>query len=235
MNWNDKYFTVAELKSLSWLVHGFGLAGFCLEHLSLEPELGSFQPVVMKQLHSSQVFCVDRKPDKTLAGDGLITASPGLLLIIKTADCLPIFLVDAENRVVAAIHCGWRSTSQKILRTVLNLMQQKFGSRTEHLLAVFGPCIEKKCYEVGSEVSESFSAAGFEIGRIFSPAPARNKFFLDLREANRWLLIEELGLRAQNIHHLNDCTFCQPYLHSYRRDRRTEQRLINFIGIRSRF
>lgn len=227
-----KFLTVEGLNRLPRLVHGFGLAGFGLEDLSREPELSSFRPVVMKQLHSARVFCLDKFPEQQLAGDGLVTASAGLLLVIKTADCLPVFLVDPENRAVAAVHCGWRSTHQKILVSAFCLMRENFGSRPGSLLAALGPCIEQKCYEVGPEVLESFSAAGFDTGRIFIPSESRDKFCLDLRAANRLLLSGDIGLRPENILEMEICTFCSGDLHSYRRDRRTERRLINFIGLK---
>ncbi len=224
--------TVTQWSGRPWLVHGFGLAGFGLEDLSKDPLLSSFRSVVMKQLHSARVFLLDKYPENRLAGDGLVTASAGLLLIIKTADCLPVFLVDPENRVVAAVHCGWRSTLQKILVSACGLMRDKSGSRPENLLAALGPCIEQKCYEVGPEVLEGFSAAGFDTGRIFTPALNKDRFYLDLRGANRLLLADEIGLRPENIYELGACTFCSEDLYSYRRDRQTERRLVNFIGIK---
>ncbi|MCX8160537.1 MAG: peptidoglycan editing factor PgeF [Candidatus Saccharicenans sp.] len=229
---SKQYLSIPELMAWPWLVHGFGLAGFSLEELKKAPELSPFQPVVMKQLHSGRVFFLEAAPEEKLAGDGLVTASAGLLLIVKTADCLPVFLVDPENRAVAAIHCGWRSTLEKILVSACGLLRTKCGSRPENLRAALGPCIEQKCYEVGPEVRESFSAAGFEPARIFAPTMNKNKFYLDLREANRLLLTAEIGLQPGNIYELGLCTFCSNDLYSYRRDRQTERRLVNFIGIK---
>ncbi|MGQ9801296.1 MAG: peptidoglycan editing factor PgeF [Candidatus Saccharicenans sp.] len=229
-----KYISVPGLESFSWLVHGFGLAGFTLESLPENRELASFQAVVMKQLHSNHVHYLEEPPRKKLAGDGLVTSSPGLLLVIKTADCLPVLLLDEDNRAVAAVHCGWRSTYQKILVRAVDLMRRQCGSRPEKLLAVFGPCIEKSCYEVGPEVQDQFAAAGFETEPIFSSSATKDRFFLDLREANRLLLTRELGLNPENIIQIDHCTFCRPQLYSYRRDRQDDQRLINFIGIKNR-
>lgn len=232
MNAPRQYLSIPELDIFPWLVHGFGLAGFNLEDIHKEPSLASFQPVVMKQLHSARVFWLDRFPESRLAGDGLVTASARLLLIIKTADCLPVFLVDPENRAVAAVHCGWRSTWQKILVSAYDLMHKNFGSRPETLRAGLGPCIERKCYEVGPEVLESFKASGFNTVRIFSPSINKDKCCLDLSEANRLLLVDEVGLKPEYIYQVPACTFCSGELYSYRRDRQTESRLINFIGIK---
>ncbi|MGB9906868.1 MAG: peptidoglycan editing factor PgeF [Candidatus Saccharicenans sp.] len=228
----EKYISIPRLKGFPWLVHGFGLAGFTLESLKKEKELASFLPVVMKQLHSSRVFYLENAPRKKLAGDGLVTTRPGLLLVVKTADCLPVLLLDEDHRAVAAVHCGWRSTYQKILAVAVDRLQRRCGGRVENLLAAFGPCIEKSCYEVGPEVREKFAAAGFETELIFSPSAREDRFYLDLREANRLLLTQELGLKPESIIQIDHCTFCQPQLYSYRRDRQREQRLINFIGIK---
>ncbi len=232
MRKNSKFLTVPELDKIPWLVHGFGLAGFKLESLADESEFSSFQPIVLKQLHSSRVFCLYEKPGRQLAGDGLVTSTAGLLLVIRTADCLPVFLVDAENRAVAAVHCGWRSTAQKILAAAIDLMLKKFRTRTENLLAAFGPCIEKKCYVVGREVAEIFHLAGLDSEGVLSPAGETGKFYLDLRAASRSFLINQMGLRAQNIKEISFCTFCRPDLYSYRREPQTDRRLINFIGIK---
>ena len=229
----EKYISVPRLKSFPWLVHGFGLAGFTLDSLKKDGELASFHPVVMKQLHSSRVFFLDDPPRKKLAGDGLVTTRPGLLLVIKTAECLPVLLLDEDHRAVAAVHCGWRSTYQKILAVAVELLRRQCSTRTEKLLVAFGPCIEKSCYEVGPEVREKFAAAGFEPGPIFSPSAGEGRFYLDLREANRLLLTQELGVKPENIIQLDYCTFCRPQFYSYRRDRQKEQRLINFIGIKN--
>ena len=228
-----KYLTLSQLQSLSWLAHGFGLAGFGPEHLQTDSLLSSFTPIEMNQLHSDRVFFLNRAPEMKLSGDGLITTATGLLLIIKTADCLPVLIIDEVNRVVAAVHCGWRSTSQRIVEKTVSIMQEKAGSQPEALKVALGPCIESTCYEVGLEVYENFQRSGFDLQKIFSPARPRDKFLLDLRKANRWLLVENLGLREENIYDLNLCTFCQPHLYSYRRDRQKDNRLINFVGLKN--
>ncbi|MDD8031874.1 MAG: peptidoglycan editing factor PgeF [Acidobacteriota bacterium] len=231
MSKKEKYLTISRLKKIPWLVHGFGLASFTPEDLKEDGKLASFQTVEMKQEHSSRVYYLEGPPADRLAGDGLVTGAEGLLLIIKTADCLPVFLIDIKNRVVAAVHCGWRSTYLEILLATVNLMKEKFSSQAENLLAALGPCIEKDCYEVGLEIFENFSAAGFKTDFIFWPSRNQGRFYLDLRKANWWFLVERLGLKPENIFQLNQCTFCQPGLHSFRRNKEKSLRLINFIGI----
>ncbi|MBC7362108.1 MAG: peptidoglycan editing factor PgeF [Candidatus Aminicenantes bacterium] len=227
------YLTIDQLNQIPWLVHGFGLAGFILSDLEKDVRLNSFQPVEMSQQHSAKVFFLEDKPGHKLSGDGLVTATPDLLLLIKTADCLPLFLVDTEHQAVAAVHCGWRGTYQKISVKAFELMQQKLGSRAQNILAALGPCIEQSCYEVGGDVYEMFSQAGFPLSSIFLTARKHDKFYLDLRAANFWLLTAVLSIPEKNIFQINLCTFCRGELLSYRRERVKSQRLINFIGIKN--
>jgi len=233
MKQRKNYLTIDQLAKIPWLIHGFGLAGFSQKDFRRDSELQSFKPVEMKQEHSARVFFLDKAPSRRLSGDGLVTSVPGILLIIKTADCLPVFLIDVPNRAVAAVHCGWRSTYQKILVSAFNLMQEKIGSRPQEILAALGPCIEQGCYEVGQEVYGLFLQAGFKTEEIFSGLANKDNYYLNLREANRWLLTEVIGLRLENIFQINLCTFCQPELYSFRRNREKDKRLINFVGIKS--
>ena len=71
--------------------------------------------VTLRQVHSSVVYHVDSVPEHPLVGDGLITNTPGLLLGIQTADCLPVLLVDPVTRAVGAFHAGWRGTLARIV------------------------------------------------------------------------------------------------------------------------
>ncbi len=227
-----KYLTLEGLNRIPWLVHGFGLKGFGRDSLEHDQELSAFHPVEMKQEHSARVLLIDRAPDQKPAVDALITSRPGLLLLVKTADCLPLFLVDTEHRVVAAVHGGWRGTAGRLAEITFDSMRRSFPSRPAGVLAALGPAIEASCYEVGQEVYDSFSRQGFPADRVFSSGQKAGKFFLDLRAANFWLLTEIIGLPAENIFSLDWCTFCQPDLLSYRRQAAEKTRLLNFVGIK---
>ena len=93
-----------------------------------------------------------------LAGDGLITNAPGLLLAIKTADCVPVLVVDIKRRVVAAFHAGWRGTVARIVEKGVGEMRHQFGSLPRDLRAAIGPCIRRCCYRVGHEVRAEFES-----------------------------------------------------------------------------
>lgn len=232
------YLTAPKLASVPGLVHGFGDARWSeADFLAFAGSKGMC-PVIMRQLHSDIVHRLDAAPAGKLEGDALMTNVPGLLLVIRTADCLPVLLVDEENRAVAAVHCGWRGTEKRILEKAVRAMGEAFGSAAAGMKAVLGPCIGAACYEVGPEVREGFLKAGFpaavfvkrgDVPGVHVP-DLRGKFLLDLRAANAWLL-GGLGFRKANIFNPGAvCTHCEPRLLSYRRHPADPRRMYNFIG-----
>jgi len=250
------YSTVPRLAEIAGLVHGFGGAGWSeADFLTFAASRG-LEPVIMRQLHSDTVHHLGAAPAGKLEGDALLTNVPGLLLVIRTADCLPVFLVDANSRAVAAVHCGWRGTEKRILEKAARAMVRAYGSKSGALLAALGPCIGSACYEVGPQVREGFRRAGFPPS-VFTECPERGhvpsahvptslpvspaespggpeKSFLDLRAANVWLL-REMGFKKENILDCGlACTHCEPHFLSYRRDPGESRRMYNFIGFTPR-
>jgi hypothetical protein len=211
--------------------------------------------VTIRQIHSDVIRCIDAMPDEPLAGDGLITASPGLLLAIQTADCLPVILVDTKRRAIGAFHAGWRGTVQRIVEKGVGEMVRCFGSRPRDLKAAIGPGIGGCCYEVGEEVRTKFESQFGYADELFRETkdsdPVREKYpllfltarapghselpkkiFLDLVEANRRQLLDA-GLLKKNIEASPLCTNCHPeLLFSYRREKGKTGRMMAVAGIR---
>ncbi len=211
--------------------------------------------ITLRQIHSDIIRCVDSVPHEPLTGDGLITATPGLLLAIQTADCLPVILVDAKQHVVGVFHAGWRGTMKRIVEKGVGEMHRCFGSRPRDLKAAIGPGIQGCCYEVGEEVRikfESQFAYGASLFReIKESDPVREKYpllfltarapghsdlpkkiFLDLAEANRQQLLA-VGVPKNHIEASPLCTNCHPdLLFSYRAERGKTGRLMGVAGIR---
>jgi len=225
------YLTLPRLAAVPGLVHGFGEARWSEADFLAFAEAEGMRPVIMHQLHSDVFHRLEQAPARKLDGDALMTNVPGLLLVIRTADCLPVLLVDETNRAVAAVHCGWRGTEKRILEKAVGAMGEAYGSKPEEMLAALGPCIGPACYEVGPEVRAGFLRAGFP-PIVFSPAPGREKkSLLDLREANIWLL-RGLGVRKAHILAAGPvCTHCETQLLSYRRNPHDPRRMYNFIGL----
>jgi hypothetical protein len=186
----------------------------------------------MRQLHSDIIHRIDETPAKSLEGDALMTDVPGFLLVIRTADCLPAFLVDEANQAIAAVHCGWRGTEKRILERAVQAMGEAYGSKPADMLAALGPCIGAACYEVGPDVRQGFLRAGFPAG-VLCGAPGRErKYLLDLRAANAWLL-GELGFKKTRVFNPGPtCTHCEPSLLSYRRHSADLRRMYNFVGLK---
>lgn len=158
-------------------------------------------------------------------GDASFSRERGVILGIETADCLPLLFVDPRNRVVAAAHAGWRGTVAGVARAVVGALLDR-GSKAGDVVAALGPAIGACCYEVGPEVEDAFGSSG----RSFFITGPRGRPHLDLRAANKAQLLS-LGLSAERIHSVAECTRClADRYHSFRRDGTTAGRMISFVG-----
>jgi YfiH family protein len=148
--------------------------------------------------------------------DALTTDNSELLLVISTADCLPLLFHDPVKRAVGAAHCGWRGTVACIAGKVVKAMGERYGSSPTDLHIAIGPGIRGCCYQVGAEVAADFLEAGFPES-VFQPDGAR-RFRLDLAAANRWAL-GSAGVPEGNVYDTGLCTHCDPErFYSHRRD-----------------
>jgi YfiH family protein len=216
----------------------------------------SFWPLIsVRQIHSDLIHCVESIPKEQLFGDGLITSTPGLLLAIQTADCLPIILVDTKRKAVGVFHAGWRGTAKRIAEKGVGEMFRCFASGPPDIRAAIGPGIQGCCYEVGEEVrikfESQFSYAAGLFREVKESDPVREKYpllfltarapghselpkkiFLDLVEANRQQLIAA-GVPKKNIESSALCTNCHPeLLFSYRAEKGRTGRMMAVVGIR---
>lgn len=125
------------------------------------------------QVHSPDVVVVDAAWDDVAEGrpvaDAVVTATPGIVLGIVTADCGPILLADAEAGVIGAAHAGWRGAVDGVLENTIAAMEA-LGARRTQIAAAIGPTIAQPSYEVDAPFFARFEAAG---ERFFAPAPAR--------------------------------------------------------------
>ena len=198
-------------------------------------------PVIQgHQVHGSRVAVVER-PGMTreeLEGyDAFVTNRPGVAIGVRTADCVPVLLYDPVERVVAAVHAGWKGTVLHISEGALEAMGQEFGSRPSELKAVIGPSIGPDSFQVGEEVAEKFKEAGFPMDQIWSfrgpgdGSPMSGGHHIDLWKANRWLL-EQLGIPPEAIEVLGIDTYTTESLFSARREGVACGRLINSIMLK---
>jgi len=223
-------------------------------HITGNPD---FPAVTLRQIHSSlirRVTAADAAPaEARLKGDGLITAEPGLLLAIQTADCIPVLIADRKNHVVAAFHAGWRGTLKRIVESGVGTMRLEFGSHPKDLVAAIGPGIGQCCYSVGEEVRSEFLSQFAYAEELFCDVydsdPVREKYpllfltarapghsnigpslHLDLAEANRRQLLDA-GLAPNAISVLGHCTSCRTDLYfSHRAANGLAGRMMSVIG-----
>lgn len=167
--------------------------------------------------------------------DALATNLKGVLLGVKTADCVPVLLADARAGASAAVHAGWRGTLSEIVKDALRTLRDEFGVDARDVRAALGPAALGCCYEVGAEVVEPFRAKFADADSLFTPTSAGHAL-VDLHEANRRQLIES-GVAPERIHALPLCTMCRTDLFfSYRQDRKLygrTGRLLSVIGRRA--
>ena len=209
----------------------------------------------VRQVHSPVIHRVDGARAQPLVGDGLITATPRLLLSVRTADCIPVLIADSNRRVVGAFHAGWRGTVARIVEKGVGEMRRQFGSDPADLFAAVGPGVHHCCYPVGDEVRHKFHSqfayAAELFHDVFSSDPVRQRYpllfmnqrapghgepprevHLDLAEANRRQLLDA-GVRDEHITVSELCTSCRTdLLFSHRKERGKTGRMMAAIGIR---
>jgi len=196
---------------------GVEALGFQLEELALP-----------RQVHSDNVLWMHEagRPEAT---DAVITDQPGLPVCVKTADCIPVLLYDTRQRIVAAVHAGWRGT---VSRIVQKTVRQMHPLDPKDLHAIIGPGISLQQFEVGDEVYDAFFAAGFPMERIARRFPSSNgegAWHIDLWDANRFLL-QELGV--DDIFVEGTCTRTSEDFYSARRETINTGRNYNGIVIK---
>ncbi len=177
------------------------------ENLGFDPE----KYVLTQQIHSDIVrvvtdadcngFCHRDYP----ACDGLVTNTPGVTLLVFTADCTPLLLHDPVTGAVGAAHAGWRGTAQDIAGKTVEAMVRSFGCRTEDIRAAIGPNIAQCHFETDADVPHAMlTAFGKEAGAYIQKRG--EKYFLDLKAINA------LALQRRGVAHIDistECTYCQ--------------------------
>ena len=169
-----------------------------------------------RQVHSAEVAVIDGAvgPSGAPRADGFVTARPGVLIGILSADCAPVLLADAEARVVGAAHAGWRGALAGIAEATVAAME-RLGARRARMVAAVGPCIGKDSYDVGPEFPGPFLADDPGAGRFFAPAPRAGNFRFDL-EGYVAARLRRLGLAGVAGLGLDTCALEDRFF-SYRR------------------
>ena len=190
---------------------------------------GRVQFATMTQVHGAHVVTVPRGVSAIGEADAMVTAAPGTALGVMTADCVPILMVAPEQRVLAAVHAGWRGTLAGVTRQAVYHMRHAFGVSGAQLLVALGPAIGGCCYEVSPAI-----AADLERGWGTMPdaihRQGRSNPLVDLRRVNAAIL-RGVGVEDAAITLVGPCTRCaHDDFFSYRAVCGPTGRQLSFIG-----
>ncbi len=175
------------------------------------------------QSHSNNCFVV-AKPGEYKNCDALIMNTGGVALVLMVADCVPILLYDPIQKIIAAVHAGWRGTANAFIKHVLFKMKNEFKTNTKDILAFIGPSAGVCCYEVGKKVAVKFKNKIVPYNKT--------KIFIDLKKKNAFQL-QQQGVVTGNIEISKHCTICENKLfHSYRRDGKSAGRMMTVICLK---
>ena len=237
---------VAVLAAVPGIAHGFETRRGDLAEVAPKPIAR------VHQVHGGTVLSVpageterqpflEAEPEARPEADALISDQAGVTVAVSVADCLPILIADAERRAVAAVHGGWRSLAAGIVEKTIEAMAAQLGTRAGDLFVGIGPGIGPCCFEVGTEVIETFEALGYgDPARVPDPpaallggahAAATPKPHADLVAVARTALTGA-GVREDRVDCAGLCTKCNSnWLWSYRADGDAAGRMLCGIGL----
>jgi YfiH family protein len=210
---------------------------FGTRHEPTGPDRAVHAVVSVNQVHGTDVLVVDRPVDGTQTFEGgwdaLVTDRPGVLLTVRTADCVPVLIYDPVHGVVAAVHAGWRGAVAGIVPNTLAVMRQRFGSQPASLRVSIGPSVGSCCYEVDEPVLSRLRA-GYADWRSLVQETKPGAARLNLRGLVRGQA-QSAGVREDGIHSVSLCTICHPDLfHSFRRDGTARRTMVSGIMLSPR-
>ncbi len=223
--------------------------GFTENHFQLD-DLACFVPYdslkSMTQIHSAIIrFPGEIGPDTE--GDGIFLEEPGIMAVIRTADCTPLFFWDIDGTIGGVLHIGWQGLYKGIEGKLTALLNTK-SYPLQKLRFLLGPAIEKNCYEVGRDLFEKFEPHWYR-DRIFtqksgiggdgkgdgkSDGKNDGKYLMNIKKGIS-LSLQEKGVAPEQIEDTRICTFCEAKrFPSYRRDNGCPHRVYNFFLLKSR-
>lgn len=184
-----------------------------------------FEPdayINIRQVHGKDIEVVDKDFLSNVSipqADGLVTNLRNIVLLVRTADCLPIFLFDKNESAIGLVHAGWKSTKAEIVIHAVKKMEAQYGTKTDNIEVAFGPCIRRSQYEVGKEFLDYFpKETSLQDGR----------YFFDLAQANFNQLLS-FGIKESNIVDCCEDTFTNEDLHSFRREGAQAGRMVSCL------
>lgn len=178
----------------------------CRSALCKELGISECQLIIPRQTHSTNVATIGYEKPMLENVDALVTRRTDVALCINTADCVPVVMSDANARVIAVAHSGWRGTVGRIAARTVEAMT-RLGASPHDIIVAMGPCICPECFEVGDEVVEAFATEFPDAGEIIIPRTPRSH--IDLAAAIRHTLVEA-GVPESSIIGPTACSHCNP-------------------------
>ena len=192
------------------------------EEIAHNFEINAKNLAVPEQVHSAVVEFA-RCPGMYPVADGLVTQDPEIILTLKVADCVPVFLHDPSKNIIGLVHSGWRGTVENIVLNAIQLME-KNGTETCDIRCILGPAIGICCYEVDGEVAKIFD------DKVKVKMEER-KWRVGLHEQIR-LQLASVGVQKKNIRSSEICTYESQGYQSYRRDGENAGRMVAFLRLK---
>ncbi len=163
--------------------------------------------VTVYQVHSAAVVVADQWPDDARPhADAIVSAKPGMVLGILTADCAPVLFADAEAGVIGAAHAGWKGALGGVTDATIAAMET-LGARRDRIAAAIGPCIAQRSYEVDAAFAERFVAADRANERFFTVGGRAGHFQFDLEA---YVAKQIAGAGVRRVAALGLDTYAQP-------------------------
>ena len=159
--------------------------------------------ILLNQIHRNKFHIVTSENDfkKKLMADALITKEKNIILGILTADCAPVFIYDKKLKIISAVHAGWKGAYKGIINRVIKYLY-KTGSKPENLVAVVGPCITQKNYEIKKDFKQKFLKQS-DKNKIFFKDLGNKTYF----SLNKYIYNQLLKLRINNIEIIKKDTY----------------------------
>jgi len=194
------------------------MKSYLLNYIIEKYKNNKLELITQKQTHSDTINIIESLSN-SLIGDSLITATRNKVLTVSIADCAAVLIYDIKNKIIAAIHSGWRGSKLKIVSKTIQKLIDLYNSRVENLLVYISPLASVKNYEVGEEFLDIFPDFCIKNG---------SKYYFD----NKSAILSELknfNITNKQIEASELCTIENAFLHSFRRDGINSGRMATFI------
>ncbi len=186
----------------------------------------------LKQIHSTRVVVFDGPVRAEMLsqgeGDAMVTNQSQFLLVVRTADCVPVLLLDQRAGIIGAIHAGWRGAVGGIVSKTLQTCVGHFGSDVADMHVAIGPSIGPCCYEVDAQVIDPLQADYPDWQGVLQDT-TDGKGMLDLKKLI-WHQVLASGIPEHQVERIEECTHCRDDLfYSYRREGRVNGTMMSGI------